>query len=53
MEMMRNDDNLSIDMAIEPKIKHLKSDYRMNINFLKGVIGDEMKHITISCCHEF
>ena len=28
--------------AIEPVIGHLKSDYRMNRNFLKGVIGDEM-----------
>ena len=28
--------------AIEPVIGHLKSDYRMNRNFLKGVIRDEM-----------
>ena len=28
--------------AIEPVIGHLKSDYRMNRNFLKGIIGDEI-----------
>ncbi len=28
--------------AIEPVIGHLKSDYRLSRNFLKGVIGDEM-----------
>ena len=28
--------------AIEPIIGHLKSDYRLSRNFLKGVIGDEI-----------
>ena len=28
--------------AIEPVIGHLKSDHRMQINYLKGFIGDEM-----------
>ena len=28
--------------AIEPVIGHLKSDYRINRNFLKAVIRDEM-----------
>lgn len=28
--------------AIEPVIGHLKNDYRLNRNFLKGIIGDEI-----------
>ncbi len=28
--------------AIEPIIGHLKSDFRLSRNFLKGVIGDEI-----------
>jgi len=29
-------------VAIEPIIGHVKSDYKMKINYLKGFIGDEM-----------
>lgn len=31
--------------AVEPKIGHLKSDHRMNRNFLKGVAGDQINAI--------
>ncbi len=39
--------------AIEPVIGHLKSDYRMNRNFLKGVIGDEMNALLAAAAMNF
>jgi IS5 family transposase len=39
--------------AIEPIISHLKSDYRMNRNFLKGVIGDEMNVLLSAAAMNF
>ena len=39
--------------AIEPVIGHLKSDYRMNRNFLKGVIGDEMNVLLSAAAMNF
>ena len=39
--------------AIEPVIGHLKSDYRMNRNFLKGVIGDEMNVLLAAAAMNF
>ena len=39
--------------AIEPVIGHLKSDYRMNRNFLKGVIGDEMNLLLSAAAMNF
>ncbi len=39
--------------AIEPIIGHLKSDYRMNRNFLKGVIGDEMNVLLAASAMNF
>lgn len=35
--------------AIEPIIGHLKSDFRMSRNFLKGVIGDEINLLMAAC----
>jgi len=39
--------------AIEPVIGHLKSDYRMNRNFLKGVIGDEINVLLAAAAMNF
>ena len=39
--------------AIEPVIGHLKSDYRMNRNFLKGVIGDEINVLLSAAAMNF
>lgn len=39
--------------AIEPTIGHLKSDYRMNRNFLKGVTGDEMNVLLAASAMNF
>ena len=39
--------------AIEPVIGHLKSDYRMNKNFLKGVIGDEINVLLSAAAMNF
>lgn len=39
--------------AIEPIIGHLKSDYRMNRNFLKGVIGDEINVLLAAAAMNF
>ena len=35
--------------AIEPIIGHLKSDYRMAINYLKGAIGDQINLLMAAC----
>jgi hypothetical protein len=35
--------------AIEPIIGHLKSDYRLARNFLKGMIGDCINLLTAAC----
>jgi transposase, IS5 family len=38
--------------AIEPKIGHLKSDHRVNINYLKGQIGDTINFVlAASACN--
>lgn len=37
--------------AIEPVIGHLKSDHRMNRNFLKGVEGDKMNAVLSGCAY--
>jgi transposase, IS5 family len=39
--------------AIEPVIGHLKSDYGMNRNFLKGVIGDEINVLLAAAAMNF
>jgi IS5 family transposase len=39
--------------AIEPVIGHLKSDYRMGRNFLKGVIGNEMNVLLAAAAMNF
>jgi len=39
--------------AIEPVIGHLKSDYRMNRNFLKGVMGDEINVLLSAAAMNF
>lgn len=39
--------------AIEPVIGHLKSDYRMGRNFLKGVVGDEMNVLLAAAAMNF
>ncbi len=39
--------------AIEPLIGHLKSDYRMGRNFLKGVSGDEMNVLLAAAAMNF
>jgi len=39
--------------AIEPVIGHLKSDYRMNRNFLKGIMGDEMNVLLSAAAMNF
>ena len=39
--------------AIEPVIGHLKSDYRMGRNFLKGVIGDEINVLLAAAAMNF
>lgn len=39
--------------AIEPVIGHLKSDYRMNRNFLKGVVGDEINVLLAAAAMNF
>lgn len=39
--------------AIEPVIGHLKSDYRMNRNFLKGVMGDEINVLLAAAAMNF
>jgi len=39
--------------AIEPVIGHLKSDYRMNRNFIKGVIGDEINVLLAAAAMNF
>jgi transposase, IS5 family len=39
--------------AIEPLIGHLKSDYRMNRNFLKGVIGDQINVLLSAAAMNF
>jgi IS5 family transposase len=35
--------------AIEPIIDHLKSDYRLAKNFLKGSLGDEINILMVVC----
>lgn len=35
--------------AIEPIIGHLKSDYRLNRNYLKGIKGDEINLLMAAC----
>ncbi len=35
--------------AIEPIIGHLKSDFRLSRNFLKGVVGDEINLLMAAC----
>ena len=35
--------------AIEPIIGHLKSDYRLSRNYLKGIIGDEINLLMAAC----
>lgn len=35
--------------AIEPLIGHLKSDYRLGRNFLKGVVGDQINVLMAAC----
>ena len=35
--------------AIEPIIGHLKSDYRLGRNYLKGIIGDEINLLMAAC----
>lgn len=39
--------------AIEPKIGHLKSDHRLQTNFLKGILGDQMNIILAACALNF
>jgi IS5 family transposase len=39
--------------AIEPVIGHLKSDYRLNKNFLKGVIGDAINLLLSAAAMNF
>jgi transposase, IS5 family len=39
--------------AIEPVIGHLKSDYRMNRNFLKGIPGDQMNVLLAAAAMNF
>ena len=39
--------------AIEPVIGHLKQDYRMNRNFLKGIIGDEINVLLSAAAMNF
>lgn len=39
--------------AIEPVIGHLKSDYRLNRNFLKGIIGDEINVLLSAAAMNF
>ena len=35
--------------AIEPIIGHLKSDYRLSRNYLKGIKGDEINLLMAAC----
>jgi IS5 family transposase len=35
--------------AIEPSIGHLKSDYRVGRNYLKGIKGDEINLLMAAC----
>jgi IS5 family transposase len=35
--------------AIEPIIDHLKSDYRMARNYLKGAVGDQINLLMAAC----
>ena len=39
--------------AIEPTIGHLKSDHRMDCNFLKGVVGDAVNAILAAAAFNF
>ncbi len=39
--------------GIEPKIGHLKSDHRMNRNFLKGVVGDAINLVLAAAALNF
>ena len=39
--------------AIEPIIGHLKQDYRMGRNFLKGIIGDQVNVILAAAAMNF
>ena len=39
--------------AIEPVIGHLKSDYRMRRNFLKGITGDQMNVLLSAAAMNF
>jgi transposase, IS5 family len=39
--------------AIEPKIGHLKFDHRLKVNFLKGILGDQMNIILAACALNF
>lgn len=39
--------------AIEPVIGHLKQDYRMNRNFLKGIVGDEINVLMSAAAMNF
>jgi IS5 family transposase len=39
--------------AIEPVIGHLKSDFRMFRNFLKGTLGDEINAIMAAAAFNF
>jgi IS5 family transposase len=39
--------------AVEPIIGHLKRDYRLGINFLKGIIGDEINVLLAAAAMNF
>lgn len=39
--------------AIEPVIGHLKKDYRMNRNYLKGIVGDEINVLLAAAAMNF
>ena len=39
--------------AIEPIIGHLKSDFRLSRNLLKGQVGDEINVLMVACAWNF
>jgi len=39
--------------AIEPVIAHMKHDHRLNRNFLKGHLGDQLNAILAGCAYNF
>lgn len=41
--------NISDEGAVEPIIGHMKTDHRMDRNFLKGTTGDRMNAILAGC----